>query len=44
MTMGDRIHTLRKDKGLTLDDIGRAAGVAKSTQMGEREYHQHSDR
>ena len=31
MTMGDRIHTLRKDKGLTLEDIGRAAGVAKST-------------
>ena len=31
MTMGDRIHILRKDKGLTLEDIGRAAGVAKST-------------
>ena len=31
MTMGDRIHTLRKDNGLTLEDIGRAAGVAKST-------------
>lgn len=31
MTMGDRIHTLRKERGLTLEDIGRAAGVAKST-------------
>lgn len=31
MTMGDRIHALRIDKGLTLEDIGRAAGVAKST-------------
>lgn len=31
MTMGDRIHILRKDNGLTLEDIGRAAGVAKST-------------
>lgn len=31
MTMGDRIHMLRKEQGLTLEDIGRAAGVAKST-------------
>lgn len=31
MTMGDRIHRLRKEQGLTLEDIGRAAGVAKST-------------
>lgn len=31
MTMGDRIHILRKERGLTLEDIGRAAGVAKST-------------
>lgn len=31
MTMGDRIHTLRKEKGLTLEYIGKMTGVAKST-------------
>lgn len=31
MTMGDRIHTLRKEKGLTLEYIGKRTGVAKST-------------
>lgn len=31
MTMGDRIHTLRKEKGLTLEYIGKLTGVAKST-------------
>lgn len=29
--MGDRIHTLRKEKGLTLEYIGKMTGVAKST-------------
>lgn len=31
MTMGDRIHKLRKEKGLTLEYIGKMTGVAKST-------------
>lgn len=31
MTMGDRIHQLRKERGLTLDYIGKHVGVAKST-------------
>lgn len=31
MTMGDRIHTLRKQKGLTLEYVGKMTGVAKST-------------
>jgi repressor LexA len=29
--MGERIHKLRKDKGLTLEYIGKTTGVAKST-------------
>lgn len=31
MTMGDRIHQLRKEKGLTLEYVGKFVGVAKST-------------
>lgn len=31
MTRGERIHWLRKNRGLTLEDVGRACGVAKST-------------
>jgi len=31
MTMGDRIHQLRKAKGLTLEYVGKYVGVAKST-------------
>lgn len=31
MTMGDRIHELRKERGLTLEYIGKYVGVAKST-------------
>lgn len=33
MTMGERIHELRTSKGYTLEDIARAAGVAKSTVL-----------
>jgi repressor LexA len=31
MTMGDRIRNLRKQRGLTLEEVGRACGVSKST-------------
>ena len=31
MTMGDRIHDLRKSRNLTLEEVGKATGVAKST-------------
>lgn len=31
MTMGDRIHQLRKEKDFTLEYIGKVVGVAKST-------------
>lgn len=31
MTMGDRIRILRKNKGLTLEQVGRACGVSKAT-------------
>ena len=31
MTIGEKIHTLRKQYGLTLEDVGNAVGVGKST-------------
>lgn len=31
MTIGEKIHTLRKQHGLTLEDVGKAVGVGKST-------------
>lgn len=31
MTMGDRIHWTRKRRGLTLEQVGKACGVSKST-------------
>lgn len=31
MTRGERIYWLRKNRGLTLEEVGRACGVAKST-------------
>lgn len=31
MTRGQRIHWLRKNRGLTLEQVGKACGVAKST-------------
>lgn len=31
MTRGERIHARRKQLGLTLEEVGRATGVAKST-------------
>lgn len=31
MTMGDRIHQLRKQQKLTLEEVGKACGVSKST-------------
>lgn len=31
MTIGEKIHTLRKQYGLTLEDVGKAVGVGKST-------------
>lgn len=31
MTLGEKIFTLRKQHGLTLEDVGNAVGVGKST-------------
>ena len=31
MTRGQRIHWLRKNRGLTMEEVGKACGVAKST-------------
>lgn len=31
MTRGQRIYALRKARGLTMEEVGKACGVAKST-------------